>query len=145
MIKNYFKIAWRNLIRNKVLSVINIGGLSLGMTCCLLIFLWVKDERSIDNFHRDGENIYTAYVSRTSGGEIKSTYTTPMEYTGRNMVFLLEDIKQAVPEVKNVVFYATDTNCLGGMQKLFRWAKRKLRWRGHEPEKISLVYSAIRL
>jgi putative ABC transport system permease protein len=58
MIKNYFKIAFRNLIKNKVFSSINIFGLAAGITCSLLIFLFVQDEISYDRFHKDANNIY---------------------------------------------------------------------------------------
>ncbi|MBL4678168.1 MAG: ABC transporter permease, partial [Mucilaginibacter sp.] len=55
MIKNYFKIAWRNLWKNKVSSVINIVGLAVGMAACIVILLFVAYEKSFDNFH--GDNI----------------------------------------------------------------------------------------
>lgn len=58
MIRNYFKIAWRNLIRNKTYSLINICGLALGMTCGLLIFVLVKYHLSFDNFHANSDRIY---------------------------------------------------------------------------------------
>jgi putative ABC transport system permease protein len=58
MIKNYFKIALRNLFRNKVFSLINISGLSLGLACCMLIFLYIKDEVSYDRFHEKKDNLY---------------------------------------------------------------------------------------
>ena len=58
MIKNYFKIALRNLQRNKVYSFINIAGLSLGLACAMLIILYVKDELSYDRFHGNVNNIY---------------------------------------------------------------------------------------
>lgn len=58
MLKNYFKIAWRNLVKNKVYSFINISGLSLGLACAMLIILYVKDEVSYDRFHEGGEHIY---------------------------------------------------------------------------------------
>lgn len=61
MLGNYLKIAWRNLVKNKSFSIINILGLALGMVCCLFIFLWVQDERSVDNFHAKGAELYTAY------------------------------------------------------------------------------------
>ena len=51
MLKNYFVIAIRNLWRNKVFSTINISGLSIGLACCMLIFLYTKDEVSYDRFH----------------------------------------------------------------------------------------------
>jgi len=58
MIKNYLKIAFRNLLRYKGFSFINIFGLATGMACSLLIFLFVKDEVSYDRFHKNAENIY---------------------------------------------------------------------------------------
>ena len=58
MLKNYFKIALRNLQRNKVYSFINIAGLSLGLACAMLIILYVKDEVSYDRFHRNVNQIY---------------------------------------------------------------------------------------
>jgi len=58
MIKNYFKIAFRNLLRYKGFSFINIFGLATGMACSLLIFLFVKDEVSYDRFHKDSDKIY---------------------------------------------------------------------------------------
>jgi putative ABC transport system permease protein len=58
MIKNYFKIAFRNLWRHKVFSFINIMGLTVGMTACFLIFLYVKFELSYDSFHTKSDRIY---------------------------------------------------------------------------------------
>ncbi|MDX5347874.1 MAG: ABC transporter permease, partial [Hymenobacteraceae bacterium] len=58
MLLNYLKIAVRNLLRHKVFSLINIFGLALGMTCCILILLWVKDELSFDRFHTNLNNMY---------------------------------------------------------------------------------------
>jgi putative ABC transport system permease protein len=58
MLKNYFKIGFRNLFRNKIFSCINIFGLAVGMACSLLIFLFVKDELSYDKFNKDAGNIY---------------------------------------------------------------------------------------
>ena len=58
MFKNYFKIAWRNLKRNKIYSLINILGLSIGLSCAMLIILYVKDEVSYDRFHSNVGNMY---------------------------------------------------------------------------------------
>ncbi len=58
MFQNYFKIAIRNLVRNKVYSFINVSGLSIGLACCMLIILYTKDEVSYDRFHAKAENIY---------------------------------------------------------------------------------------
>ncbi|MDX5438477.1 MAG: ABC transporter permease [Pontibacter sp.] len=58
MIKNYLKMAYRNLMRHKVFSLINISGLALGMTCSILILLWVQDELSYDRFHENVDRLY---------------------------------------------------------------------------------------
>jgi putative ABC transport system permease protein len=58
MIKNYFKIAWRNLIKNKMFSFINLLGLTIGITVCMMIFLFIMNEFSVDSFHKNGKNIY---------------------------------------------------------------------------------------
>ena len=58
MLKNYFKIALRNLFRNKLYSLINLTGLAIGLAACLMIWLWVQDELSYDRFHTNAERIY---------------------------------------------------------------------------------------
>ena len=58
MIKNYIKVAFRSLKKHKAFSVINILGLSVGLTCCILIGLYIKEEMSYDKFHKDSDNIY---------------------------------------------------------------------------------------
>lgn len=58
MLRNYIKIAWRNLLKSKVFSLINISGLTIGITVCMMIFLFVIKEFSIDRFHQNGDHIY---------------------------------------------------------------------------------------
>ena len=58
MFKSYFKLALRNLARNKIYSFINIAGLSLGLASAMLIILYVKDEVSFDRFHKGVDRIY---------------------------------------------------------------------------------------
>lgn len=58
MVRNYLKIAWRNLVRNKVYTTINVLGLALGMTCGILIFTLVSYHLSVDTFHPDSERTY---------------------------------------------------------------------------------------
>jgi putative ABC transport system permease protein len=58
MIKNYLKIAWRNIQKHRVFSIINITGLAIGMACCIMILLWVQDEVSFDTFHKNRGNIF---------------------------------------------------------------------------------------
>ena len=58
MFRNYLKVAWRNLMKNKIFSFINITGLTIGITVCMMIFLFIMNEFSFDNFHTKGKNIY---------------------------------------------------------------------------------------
>lgn len=65
MLKNYLKVAYRNLVKNKVYTAINIFGLTLGFVCCILIMLFVKDELSYDKFFPNHENIHRVALERT--------------------------------------------------------------------------------
>ena len=58
MIKNYLKTSWRNLVKNKFYSVLNIAGLTIGITSCILIFLYVQFELSYDKYNKQSKNIY---------------------------------------------------------------------------------------
>lgn len=76
MLKNYFKIAWRNLMKNKTFSFINIFGLSVGLTCCMLIALYLHHELSFDSHHKDADRIYqlgTVFIKE--GNEDRSANT----------------------------------------------------------------------
>ncbi|HMG89479.1 MAG TPA: ABC transporter permease, partial [Chryseolinea sp.] len=58
MIRNNFILAWRNLGRQKIFSTVNILGLSIGITCCLVISIFVRYELSFDRYHQKAEQIY---------------------------------------------------------------------------------------
>ncbi|HEY6978949.1 MAG TPA: ABC transporter permease, partial [Chitinophagaceae bacterium] len=76
MFKSYFKIAFRNLARNKIYSFINIAGLSIGLACAMLIMLYIKDEVSFDRFHKNVKNIYRIVsTEKENGKENKNPYT----------------------------------------------------------------------
>ncbi len=66
MIKNYLTIALRNLRKQKGYTFINIFGLAIGMACCLLIFLYVQDERSYDRFHEKANQIYRVVTNKST-------------------------------------------------------------------------------
>lgn len=97
MFYNYFKIALRNLSRNKVYSFINISGLSIGLACCMLIALYNKDEVSYDRFHKNAENIYriTSEAMDTTG-KITGTNGITGMMPGPNF-------KREIPEIKDFV------------------------------------------
>ena len=69
MIKTYFKIAWRNLMKNKVFSFINVFGLSAGLACCMLIALYINNETTYDNYHKEADNIYQVGTTFIKGGQ----------------------------------------------------------------------------
>jgi putative ABC transport system permease protein len=68
MLKTYFKVAWRNLKNNKVFSFINIFGLAVGLTCCMLISVYIYNELSYDTYHVDADRVYEI-GSITNDGE----------------------------------------------------------------------------
>ena len=70
MIKNYFRIAFRNIQRHKGYSFINIVGLALGMACCILIILWVKDEIATDKYHDKLDSLYLVRTIQHYGSEV---------------------------------------------------------------------------
>jgi putative ABC transport system permease protein len=93
MIKNYLKIAWRNIWKNKVFSAINIIGLSVGMAACIVIMLFVSYEKSFDDFHT--KNIYRLNEVQTVG----SQGTT--QKVALSMFPMGATLKQEFPEIKN--------------------------------------------
>ncbi len=95
MLINYLKIAYRNLLRNKMFSFTNLVGLSLGCTCTIFILLWVYDELTYDKFHVHHEDIYQVMAHRDYNNQI---------FTDKNMVFpLAQALEQQLPEVEKAV------------------------------------------
>lgn len=120
MYKHYLTVAFRNLIRHKAFSAINIIGLALGMTCCLFIFLWVQDEKSVDNFHKNGKNLYNVYQTIHTNGQVSGSYTTPIRAADGRAYIPLTDIKEAIPEVEQITFYATGYELPWGHPETFQ-------------------------
>jgi len=96
MIKNYFITAFRNLLKDKLNTTINVIGLAIGIACCILILLFVKNELSFDKFHQNSDNIYRAWVKEDykSGNQFFNTQTP---YP------LASALENEVPEIKSVV------------------------------------------
>jgi putative ABC transport system permease protein len=92
MIKNYFKTAWRNLLHNKTFSLINIFGLALGMTCSLVIMLWLKDEMNMDRFHANDKRLYRVMENQYYSGNISTFDATPG--------ILAENIVKDIPDIQ---------------------------------------------
>lgn len=106
MIKNYVLVAWRQLIRNRQFTVLNLLGLSTGLACTLLILLWVQDERSIDRFHEHHHQLFQVMENRTIGDKV---------ITGPDMPPQLAPVLKAnMPEVQ----FATVTTPAGWFPRI---------------------------
>src|SRR5256885_9994783 len=77
MFKNYFKTAWRNLLRYKGFTFINILSLTIGIAGCLVIALFVWDEKKYDKFIPGGENIYRVYEERKDNDVVSNAAISP--------------------------------------------------------------------
>ena len=96
MLKSYFKIGWRNLIRDRQFTLLNLLGLSAGLACALLIYLWVNDELLIDRFNEKDERLYQVMkTSQSADGRIDTYEGTP--------ALLAQMMTKEMPEVE----YAT--------------------------------------
>ena len=95
MFKNYFKVAFRNLFRNKGFSIINISGLAVGMASAMLILLWVQNEVSYDQFHEKKDRIYEAWNRASFSGKLNCWNTTPK--------ILSRTLEKDFPEVEQCV------------------------------------------
>ncbi len=91
MIRNYFKLAFRNIKRNFLLSFLNITGLAIGMACAILLLLWVRNEVSYDRFHKNAENLYRVTSTSTYAGRFHREAGTPFP--------LAASLKKEYPEI----------------------------------------------
>ena len=93
MMRNYLKVTWRNMLRQKAYTFINIAGLTVGMACCMLIMMWVQDEVSYDRFHAHLDDLYRM----TSVHETETWISSP--WALRNV--LIKDF----PEIEKGTWY----------------------------------------
>src|SRR6187549_1605264 len=91
MIKNYFKIALRNIVRHLSYSLINIAGLAIGMACSILILLWVQDELSYDRFNANADQLYRLTAN---AGDFKAAVSP---------AGMAEGLQSEMPEIKTTV------------------------------------------
>jgi putative ABC transport system permease protein len=93
MIRNFFKIALRNIWKHKGYSFINIAGLAVGMASCLLIGLWVLDELSFDRFHANARDLYKVEENQHYSGRLFHVTVTPYP--------IAPALKAEIPEIKD--------------------------------------------
>ncbi len=118
MLKNHLKVGLRNIIRNRIFSTINLLGLVLGMVCFLFIFLWIQDEKSIDDFH-DKENLYNVYYSIKSEDKLDGTYQSPTGYNDERFYPLIAGVEENVPGITHVNYYAAGYELPWGYPETF--------------------------
>ncbi|MEX2593450.1 MAG: ABC transporter permease [Anditalea sp.] len=94
MWKNYLKIAYRNLLKNKIFSLINILGLAIGMAACLLILQYVNFELSYDQFHEKADRIYRVRHDRYIDGELQYQKAQSFIPTGEAMEHEFPEVKE---------------------------------------------------
>src|ERR671913_892430 len=94
MIKNYFSIAWRNIRQSPLYAFINIFSLAIGLACCMVIYLFVTDERSFDSFHTKKENIYRL-------DEVQNFSGTNLQKVALSMPGMGPSMLKEFPEIAN--------------------------------------------
>jgi ABC-type antimicrobial peptide transport system permease subunit len=111
MVKNYFKTAWRNLLKNKRLSFINIFGLAIGMSFAMLIGLWIQNEISFDSFHANKDRIAVVMKNTLFNDKRNTQEATPLP--------LHDELKTNYPEVKRAtrVDWGGEHNLMVGNNK----------------------------
>jgi putative ABC transport system permease protein len=116
MFKNYLKIAFRNLVKNKSYFLINTFGLATGMACCLLIILFIFDEISFDKFHKNAENIYRVVAEFNRDGKVDHFAHTPAP--------MAQALCDEYAEVKSAVRFAYRRQQLVSYQDKHFWIDR---------------------
>jgi putative ABC transport system permease protein len=95
MIRNYFKIAWRNLLKERQFTLLNLAGLSTGLACTLLIYLWVQDELQVDKFNEKDEQLYQVMANHPREDGVETINHTAG--------LLAQSLKAEMPEVEEAV------------------------------------------
>lgn len=109
MLPGPIKLVFRNLLRSRIFSVVNVLGLSLALAGGLMVFLWVRDEYGMDAFHKDAPRLYAVYERVVSGRSAEAGYAT--------QGLLAEALKRQIPEIRYAA--ALDYAAMPGTQNAF--------------------------
>lgn len=101
MLANHVISAWRNFVKGRVISAINLSGLILGITFCIIILQWVKDERRVDAFHKSSSRIFNIYEREFADGKVVHDYSTPG--------LLATELKKKLPEIEYAAVFDRNT------------------------------------
>jgi putative ABC transport system permease protein len=116
MIKNYFKIAWRNLLKNKAFSLINVIGLAVSMSVCLLILAIIADQKSYDQFHSNKDRVYRILSSGKNNNDMSDMASTaiPLSEELRKNFTGIESSATLVTNIGGDIFYKEKIASGGG-------------------------------
>jgi putative ABC transport system permease protein len=117
MLRNYLKIAWRNLWKHKTFSLINIAGLAIGMATSLLILEYVSFERSFDSFHTQADKMYRIVYNQAADNGTVTTKATTFASVGQGLQNTFPEIKSVVRLHRSRALLAYETK---GQTRLFR-------------------------
>ncbi|HLA57591.1 MAG TPA: ABC transporter permease, partial [Puia sp.] len=113
MIHHFFQIAWRNLVKRKFYSFINIAGLAIGMACCLLITLYIKNELSYDQYHTKKDRIYRVLQSfRSVQDGVNPGAPTPDEYWVWGNAPVGPALQADFPQIEKMVRFMSPSSLL---------------------------------
>ncbi len=112
MFKNYFTTALRNFSRQKTYSFINMAGLSVGLACSFLIFMWIKHEITYDRFHEQGTQIYRVMRNFSANDKIYTWSSAPMP--------LAKVLVEEYPEITHAILITRQRHLLSKGNQLFR-------------------------
>lgn len=112
MIKNFLIVAWRNLWKHKLFSIINVCGLAIGLTSSLLILLWIRDEVSVDRFHTQLPQLYSLKSNLDFNGELNTWNHLPYP--------VVAALKDKYPEVKEACTFSNATELITDKDRAFK-------------------------
>jgi putative ABC transport system permease protein len=130
LLKHYLTVALRHLWRHRSFSAINTVGLTLGLTCCMFIYLWVTDEKSVDNFHVNSDRLYNVYMRTESPNGVTAARNTPRAFTPKRLVMVIEDAPRSIPDVEAVAFYHAGYTPPWGKAETFKLGDKAHKLRG---------------
>jgi len=120
MIRNYVTVASRNIVKRKLYSFINATGLSIGIAFCILIYLFIEDERSFDMFHANGNAIYRMHSIMYAGNQGNGKEQSPYRKMSQMSLALAPTMKAEIPEVQYATHFCKSDAILRRDEKVFK-------------------------
>jgi putative ABC transport system permease protein len=130
LLRHYVMVAVRHVWRHKSFSAINVTGLTLGLTCCMFIYLWVTDEKSIDNFHEKGDRLYNVYMRTSSSNGVTGRYGAPLLLQDKRLGIVIEDAAQSITGVEAVSLYHAGYLPPWGKRETFKLGDKMYKFEG---------------